>query len=144
MDERVLCWLKSHVGEVFESPRKKFSKREIMDVKLLSADFDKIKIHFVGSRYDALPIYFWMFDRTIQYLNQNKDKCVRLGTKLQPPYEIDTIEGQIWQEPYPKIHSSYKVASHVCDILAKSGVAEYCYAFNNETKRTVQGIKLLT
>lgn len=142
MNERVLYWLKSHVGEEFESPRKKIFKRNVMDVKILSVGFDKVKIHFVGSKYEALPIYFWMFDRTIDYLTQNKEACIRIGTRLQPPYEPDTIEGKIWKEPFLTVNTPYKVAPHICDILSLSGVSIYCHAFNNKTKRTVQGMKI--
>lgn len=104
---------------------------------------ERLKIRFEGSKYDALPLYFWMFERTIGYLLENKGKCICLGAKLKPPYYINSIEGQIWQKPYPTGNSSYKVAPHICDILELAEVAEYTYCVNPVTNRTVQGIKLL-
>ena len=141
MDERVLGWLKSHAGEVFESPRKKAFNRKVMDIEIVSVGDERVKIHFVGSIYEALPLFFWMFDRTLEYLNQNKAVPIRLGSKVQPPYEIDTVEGQIWQKPYPTGNSSYKVASHVCDILALAGLVEYLFV-DTEARRNIQAVKL--
>jgi len=141
MDERVLKWLKANEGETFESPRSEISKRRKYDLTIVHVGFDRVKIEFVGSKYPAMPLYFWMFDRTLDYIRENKDRPVRLGAKLQPPYEPDTIEEQIWKGEegmYP-----YKAAPHVCDILALAGLAKYVLVDNPETNRKVQGVRLI-
>jgi hypothetical protein len=140
--DRVLNWLEAHVGEEFPSPRDEKFGRATKPFRIMHCEHDRVMIRFAGSKYDALPLYFWMFERTIEYLLENKGKCVCLGAKLQPPYELDSIEGQIWREPYPSGNTSYKAAPHICDILELSGVAEFCYAFNDVANRTVQGMKL--
>jgi hypothetical protein len=84
-----------------------------------------------------------MFDRTLKYLQENRGRAVRLGAKLAPPYEFDTLEGQIWKKPYPTGNTSYKASPHVCDILALAGLVEYVLVLNPETLRKVQGVKLL-
>jgi hypothetical protein len=84
-----------------------------------------------------------MFDRTLKYIQENKDRAVRLGAKVVPPYESDTVEGQIWKEPYPTGNTSYKAGPHVCDILVLAGLVEYVLILNPETYRKVQGVKLL-
>jgi hypothetical protein len=143
MDERVLKWLKANKGKVFASPRKEVFKGKTRDFELSGIADDRVSVRFVGSKYLALPLYFWMFDRTLKYIHENKGRSVRLGTRLVPPYEPDTVEGQIWKEPYPTGNTSYKAAPHVCDILALAGLVEYVLVLNPETRRKVQGVKLL-
>jgi len=143
MDERVLTWLKVNEGETFESPRSKVSKRKKYDLKVVSVGSNRVNLDFARSEHQALPLYFWMFDRTLKYLEANRGRAVRLGTKLAPPYESDTVEGQIWEKPYPTVNTSYKAAPHVCDILALAGLVEYVLVLNPETHRKVQGVKLL-
>jgi hypothetical protein len=141
MDERVLKWLKAHGGETFESPRSEISGRHKYDLKIIRVSFARVDIEFVGSPNRALPLYFWMFDRALDYIRENKDRPVRLGAKLQPPYEPDTVEEQIWKdERY--IHP-YKAAPHVCDILALAGLVKYVLVSHRVTKRMVQGVQLL-
>lgn len=139
MDERVLKWLKANTGKVFASPR----NARAHDLKLLGIFDDGVRVHFVGSEYRALPLRFWMFDRTLEYIRENKDRAVRLGAKLIPPYESDTVEGQIWKKPYPTGNTSYKAAPHICDILALAGLVEYVLVLDPKTCRRVQAVKLL-
>jgi len=144
MDERVLKWLKANKGRVFASPRNEVFKEKAQDFELLDIADERVKVHFSESTYQtALPLHFWMFDRALEYLLRNKGRPVRLGSKLTPPYDSDTIEGQIWKLPYPTGKASYKAAPHVCDILALAGLVEYLLVFNPETRRKVQGVKLL-
>jgi len=142
MDERVLKWLKANKGKVFVSPRNEVSSKQMYDFELLDIVDDRVKIRFVGSKYKALPLYFWMFDRTLKYIQENEGIAVRLGAKLVPPYESDTVEGQVWKKPYPTGNASYKASPHVCDILALAGLVEYVLVLNPETGRKVQGVKL--
>jgi hypothetical protein len=144
MDERVLNWLKVNVGETFESPRSKVSKRKKYDLRVVSVGSNRVNIDFVRSKYHAMPLYFWMFDRTLKYLQENEGRAVRLGAKLIPPYESDTVEGQIWRKPCLTGNTSYKAAPHVCDILALASLVEYVLASNPETCRKVQAVKLLS
>lgn len=82
-----------------------------------------------------------MFDRTIKRLVENERKPVRLGAQVVPPYENDTIEGEIWKHPYPIGSTPYKASPHVCDILVLAGVAEYISMVNPSTGRRVEGVK---
>ena len=141
MDEKLLEWLKGNEGETFISPRYGFSKRKRYDIKILSVDFRAVRIYFVGSKYQALPLCFWMFDRTLAYLRKNRVRAIRLGAKVQPPYESDTIEEQIWKDENDI--SPYKAAPHVCDILALAGLVEYVLVENPVTGRRVQAVKLI-
>ncbi|MEW6667276.1 MAG: hypothetical protein AB1512_18895 [Thermodesulfobacteriota bacterium] len=61
---------------------------------------------------------------------------------MKPPYDEDTVEGQIWRSPYITA-TPFKASPHVCDIIVLSGIAEYGYAENPNTHRMVQGVKLI-
>lgn len=141
MDERVMKWLKANTGKVFASPREMF-RRPTQGFEVVGIVGESVRIRFAGSPYPALPLYFWMFDRTLKYLQENRGRAVRLGAKLAPPYESDTVEGQIWKKSYPTGNTSYKAAPHVCDILALAGLVEYVLVLNPENLRKVQGVKL--
>ena len=145
MDNRVIEWLKSNVGRTFSSPRKAAFGGSPYDLMISNVDVqaEEVKIKFIGSKYDAQPLHFWMFNRIFQYLREKRDKFVWLGTKLQPPYYPDTVEGKIWKKPYPTGKTSYKASPHVCDIITLAGLAEYGYAVNPKTRRRVQGVRLL-
>ena len=142
MDERVMKWVKANTGKVFASPRE-VSKRPTQSFEVVGIVDESVRIRFAGSKYPALPLCFWMFDRTLKYLQENRGRAVRLGAKLAPPYESDTVEGQIWKKSYPTGNTSYKAAPHVCDILALAGLVEYVLVLNPESARKVQGVKLL-
>jgi hypothetical protein len=142
MDKRILDWLRTHEGKMFASPRTKVFGRKTKDFEIVKVDEEKVRIRFEGRKHLALPLTFSMFDRTMEYLNENKDRPIRLGAKVAPPYENDTIEAVIWRHPYP-MPTPYKVAPHVCDILALAGVAEYVYVANPSTGRKAQAIKLI-
>jgi hypothetical protein len=141
MNERVLKWLKANKGKVFASPRNTVFKEKTMDFQLLDVSDGRVKIHFVGSKYQALPLYFWMFDRTLDYLRKSKDRPIALGANVRPPYNPGTIEEQIWKDEMG-IHP-YKASPHVCDILALAGLVKYVYVLNPRTRRKVQGVKLI-
>lgn len=140
LDEQVLKWLKKHEGETFPSPRYKISKRKKHKIRIVRVGPGSVEIEFVGSPYRALPLYFWMFDRTLAYLRKNRVRAIRLGSKVQPPYEPDTIEEQIWKDENDI--SPYKAAPHVCNILALAGLVEYVLVENPVTGRRVQAVKL--
>jgi hypothetical protein len=142
MDERVMKWVKANTGKVFASPREVF-RRPTQDFEAVGIVGESVRIRFAGSNYPALPLCFWMFDRTLRYLQENRHRAVRLGAKLAPPYESDTVEGQIWKKPYPTGNASYKASPHVCDILSLAGLVEYVRVLNPESPRKVQGVKLL-
>ena len=139
MFEKVLAWLKENEGRIFQSPRRRAQNFKIVNIE---EKRKRVKIRFLESKYPALPLTFWMFDRTLQYLNKNKGRFIRLGAKLQPPYGKDTIEGIIWRKPNPEGKTPYKASSHVCDILALAGIAEYGYAINPSTNRKVQAVRI--
>lgn len=97
MEEEVLSWLRTQEGEVFASPRTEKFNRRAKDFEITKLRDDRVIIRFVGSKYPALPLTFSMFDRTIECLREHEGKLVRLGAKVAPPYENDTIEGAIWK-----------------------------------------------
>jgi hypothetical protein len=84
-----------------------------------------------------------MFDRALKFIESNKGRPVRLGAKVQSPFDPDTVEGKIWEEPllYP---SPYKASPHVCDLLVLAGLATYHGTNKPVTHRIVQGIKCVS
>jgi hypothetical protein len=82
-----------------------------------------------------------MFDRVLNYLRNNKGRPVRLGARVTPPYEKDTLEGEIWKRPYTIGNSTYKAASHICDILVLVGLVQYVLSVNPLTGRKIQCAK---
>lgn len=141
MDKRVLDWLKIHKGKMVSSPRKVIFNRDAKDFEIVDIDEknERVKIRFEGRKYPALPLTFSMFDRSLEYLTKNRGQWVLLGTSIKP--QLNTVEGEIWKEPYPIGYKiPYKVASHICDILALAGIVEYGYT-NTFTGRKVQGVK---
>ena len=121
MNHQILNWLKNNIGKTFPSPRDKVFplKKVRRQIKILQVDDQKkkIRIEFVGGN-PALPLYFWMFDRTMDYMQKNLNRPVRLGAKIKPPFSNNTVEGEIWKIPYPHPpNTSYKSSPHICDIL---------------------------
>lgn len=101
----------------------------------------KIIIWFARSKRQGLPLTFSMFDRALEYINENNERVVRLGTGFKP--QPNTVEGEIWKKPYPIGKTPYKTASHICDILVLAGILEYEYTRNPLTDRKVQGVKIV-
>jgi len=144
VDKRVLDWLKANIGKTVSSPRKDVFDRGVKDFEIVDVDekVKRVKIRFEERKYPALPLTFSMFDRAIEYIVENKGQWVRLGTSFNP--QPNTVEGEIWRKPYPiKYKITYKVASHICDILALAGVVEYGSMKNPLTRRKVQAVKLI-
>ena len=121
------------------------SRREPKDFKITHVDEpnNKIRIKFRESKYQALPLHFWMFDRSIQHL-QEKQGYTPLGTAVKPPYIKGSVEEAIWKKPFPTGSSEYKASSHICDILALMDIIEYGFARNPESNRRVQGARINT
>lgn len=87
-----------------------------------------------------MPLHFVMFERALTHLETNKTRMVRLGARVKPPYDQDTIEGQIWRQPYV-CPNPFKASPHVCDIIVSSGLAEYGDTENPKNHRKVQGVR---
>jgi hypothetical protein len=143
MDNRVQNWLEANIGKSFSSPRNQAFNKQTKDFEIVSISSDRVNIRFVGSKYPALPLAFSMFDRVLNYLSLNKGRPVRLGAKVSPPYENDTLEGEIWRCPYPMWNTPYKVSPHVCDILALAGLVKYISIINRPTGRKVECAELI-
>ena len=139
MDERILDWLRNNEGRTFDSPRPDAFPVTIIEINEV---VEKVKIEFVGGT-PGLPLFFWMFDRALVFIQANRDRAVRLGARVQRPYDPDTVEGKIWEEPllYP---SPYKASPHVCDLLVLAGLATYHGTNKPVTHRIVQGIKCVS
>jgi hypothetical protein len=144
VDKRILDWLKTNKGKILVSPRKVMFRKNVKDFEIIDIDEKKayVRIRFEERRHPALPLTFTMFDRAVKYVIENKGQWVRLGTSIHP--QPNTIEGEIWKEPYPiEYKSTYKVASHICDILALSGIVEYGYTIDSLNGKRVQGVKYI-
>jgi len=143
VNTKLLEWLNNNQGKSFDSPRNQF-----FDVKTRTFDIISIKSDRVNIKFEekiALPLLFAMFDRAISRLSTNQGKPVRLGAKVNPPYDPDTLEAAIWKLPYPGGYTnSYKVAPHICDILVLAGFVKYVEIINPLTNRKVQGAKIAT
>lgn len=141
MNKRVLDWLHAHKGKTVLSPRRIVFGREVQDFEIINIDEKngEVMIRFTESRRLGLPLTFLMFDRALNYITENRGRYVRLGTGFKP--QPDTIEGEIWKKPHPISKTPYKAASHICDILVLSEIAEYGYTINPLTGRKVQGVK---
>ncbi len=142
MDKRVLNWLLENKGKVFPSPRDEAFGSNTKDFEISSITQGRVYIKFGGNKYEALPLVFPMFDRILDYLAKNKTRAVRIGAKIIPPYDNDSLEGAIWKEPYPVGTVPYKASPHVCDILCLAGLIKYVSAINPMTGRRVQAVKL--
>jgi len=142
MDSQVLQWLDANISRVFDSPRKNVFGRDPQSFKIVKIDKKSscVRVAFGGGVTLALPLSFWMFDRTLNYLRNNPDTVFPIGARLQPPYPKDSIEDEIWREPRP-YPSPYKAAPHVLDILACAGMVEFTYTQDRETGRRVQGAR---
>ncbi len=142
MDERILGWLKNNKGKTFKSPREDTFGRKPYKIRIreINDDLERVEISFVGGT-PGLPLFFWMFDRVLTFVEIDKDRGLRLGARVEPPFDPDTVEGKIWKEPHPTPSAPYKVAPHICDLLVLAGLAEYQKTKNPKTDRTVQGIK---
>ena len=121
MDQKILNWFKANQNIWFESPRKEAFKRKRKpdDFKITAVDESnrEVSIRFRKGVTDALPLHFWMFDRTIQHLQSMKN-FGPIGAALSPPYIKTSVEEAIWVPPFPSGGTEYKSSPHVCDILA--------------------------
>jgi hypothetical protein len=144
MDARILAWLEANRGKLFASPRSEVFGRRTEDFEIVSIKSDRGYIRFAGKARVALPLIFSMFDRVLDCLRENQGKPVRIGAKVNPPYENETLEGTIWKQPYPAgLNNSYKASPHVCDILVLAGLTEYFKVRNPVTGRMVQSARLM-
>ena len=144
MDERILEWLKNNEGRTFNSPRADAFNSKTNPIKLIEINevVEKVKIEFVDGT-PGLPLFFWMIDRALRFIKSNKGRTVRLGARVQPPFDPDSVEGKIWEEPL--LYSTpYKTSPHICDLLVLAGLAEYQKTKNPDTHRIVQGIRDVT
>lgn len=85
MVHNIFSWLRENVGKTFKSPRP-----GAKDIRILAADdgSGRVNIKFVGG-VQALPLYFWMFERTINYLISQKITQSGLGqNSLHPMIQI--------------------------------------------------------
>ena len=140
MDTSLLNWLNQNEGQFFSSPRKELFGRKPKGFSIVSISEKKeiVRVKFEGSKYRALPLYFVMFDRVLEYLTTKPTIIFPIGGKLHPPYPTDSIEGEIWKVPKPN-STEYKSSPHVLDILYYAGYAKFAYTISRDTGRKVQG-----
>lgn len=144
MEEKLLSWVKDNTGKIFSSPRKTIFSSQAQDFKIIEVDEgrERVSIQFMGSQRRGRPLTFSMFDRALSFIKKKSGDWARLGTGIKPTYD-DTIEAQIWKPPPPIGKSTYKTASHICDILVLAHLAEYGYSTNPKTGRQVQAVRTL-
>ena len=142
MNTQLLQWVYANIGKTFVSPRKSIFGRNPYDfiIKKVDEENECLRIEFIKGNSVALPLYFSMFDRVLNYLMMAPSLTYPIGARIQPPYPKESIEGEIWREP--KLYSSnYKAAPHILDVLALCGFVEYGYTRSRENGRRVQGAK---
>jgi hypothetical protein len=142
MDLELLNWLKENSGRTFESPRKDVfgSNPQDLTIRYVDEEDKLVRISFSEKKTLALPLYFWMFDRTLEHLKRNPETAYPIGARLQPPYSKESVEEAIWREPM--LYSSpYKSSPHVLDILALAGFVKFQKTRSRDTDRQVQGAK---
>jgi len=146
MDENLLEWLKSNLNLSFEPPRATIFKTKTQRFRIVEVNEAKgiVKIEF-SKQFTELRLEFWRFETTLVFLERNRGKWTRLGTRIDSD-DPDTIEWQIQQKAkhiHPNRHIDYKSAPHVCDLLVLSGIAEYGKTINPMTDRENQAIRLV-
>jgi hypothetical protein len=144
VDTLIFTWLQENKGKIFASPRNDVFGARTEDFEIVNIRPDRVSIRFIGAANTPLSLIFSMFDRVLDCLRENQGNPVRIGAKVNPPYENNTLEQAIWRQPYPAgLNNSYKAAPHVCDILVLAGLAEYIKITNPLTGRNVQSVRLL-
>ena len=141
MNATLLKWIQKNTGRWISPPRPRAKDFMILALNLKK---EVVQIKFKGSIYAALPLHFWMFDRTLEHLANYPNESKPLGAKVAPPYMRGSVEEAIWRKPFPKINTEYKSSPHICDILYYAGFIEYKPSRNPETNRKVQGAILNT
>jgi hypothetical protein len=141
MNKMVVNWLQLQVKQanVIESPRKKIFGLPTKDYKITRIENDNVYIKFEGKKHEDNPLHFEMFDKVMNYLENNRTKPVRLGTTIKKPIDEETITGIIWKNSTQRL---YKATPFVCDILNSAGLVEYTQEENPSTQKKVQAIKL--
>ena len=137
----VFKWIEGKIGSTFQSPRESVFGTRTIDFKIVRIDDEKVSIKFKGSKYLALPLKKWMFERVLAHLHENEGKFVLIGARIGPPYIPTSVEGAIWETPVPQNLAKYKVAPHICDILALAGVVEFGTAYKPNSSRKLQGVR---
>lgn len=146
MNEQLLKWLMSNRNKYLESPRSQIFKTDAQCFEITKVDKEKgiVKVEFEKKR-TPLPLAFWRFETALDFLERNRGKWVRLGTRFYSD-DPDTVEYQIQQKARQvrlNLHVDLKSASHVCDLLVLSGIAEYGKTINPMTNRENQAIRLV-
>jgi len=138
----VFKWVEEKIGSVFQSPREGVFGTRIKAFEIVGIDGEKVSIKFEGSKYPALPLKKWMFERVLEHLHNNEGKFVPIGARIGPPYILNSVEGAIWEAPVPKNLSKYKVAPHICDVLELAGIVELGPVFRPNSRRRLQGVRV--
>lgn len=139
-------WLRSNRNQSSESPRRTIFGTKTQRFEIIKVNEAKrlVEVEFKKS-YTRLRLEFGRFEIALDFLERNRDKWIRLGTRFDSD-DPDTIEWQIQRKArqiHPNRHIDLKSAPHVCDILVLSGLAEYGRAINPVTNRENQAIRLV-
>ena len=138
MNTVLLAWMKANEGKIVSSPKNGAKNFEISEV---NENKEMVKIRFEGREHLALPLTFKMFERALVTISKKPGEWIRLGTSIRNA-QPNTIEGEIWKKPFPINYKiPYKSASHVCDFLVLSGLAEYGKTVNPISGKKVQAIR---
>jgi hypothetical protein len=123
-----LEWLRSNRNQSSESPRRTIFGTKTQRFEIIKVNEAKrlVEVEFKKS-YTRLRLEFGRFEIALDFLERNRDKWIRLGTRFDSD-DPDTIEWQIQRKArqiHPNRHIDLKSAPHVCDMLVLSGLAEY-------------------
>jgi hypothetical protein len=140
--DSIYKWVETKIGSTFQSPREREFGTRTKDFQIVGIDDAKVSIKFEGSKYLALPLKRWMFERTLVHLKKNAGAFVPIGARIGPPYIPNSVERVIWEDPLPEDISTYKVAPHICDVLELAGIVELGPAYVPGSSRRLQGVRI--
>jgi len=118
-------------------------RKNALDYSIEEIDEYNQKVDIRFSSGTPLGLTFATFNAIIDYLVQNKDRYIRIGSTLKKSLDSDTLEYVI-QSLEPDRLSYTKRAVHICDILFECGFISFGKALNPKTKRYNQAAKWKT
>lgn len=133
---------KDNIGVEFESPRKEFGgSNPPQNFKIIEVDDNKKRIIIVFKSGTPLPLEYWRFEETLNFINMNE--FVPIGASINEKYHKDSLEGVLKERAKKKSQkkTDTKTAPHIADLLQLAGIAELGKT-KSSNNRIVQGIKL--
>ena len=118
----------------------KSSRKNALDYSIHAVNDENQNVVVLFSSGSRVDLSFKAFNTIIDYLVQNSNRFVRIGSTLEPSVDSDTLEDVIQKlDPDKKTHT--KRAVHICDILCECRFVEYGSAVNPKTQHNNQAVK---